>query len=1216
MGLKNKISLIICVLFSALLASLAVVLTRFAEQRFQSNIAAQHGVLAASLSQELDRQIQVRQNALAAAATRLAAEPDGDPSRFQRFVDARVALATLHDELYVLAPDGSLLASHPRVSDQASRVWRVPKDVLPTAASGGVSLSRPLNHPLTGEPMILLISPMRNHAGGIVAYFVGSQILTRDSLFSIIHHTRIGHTGYPLVITRDRIIVAAPDAARLMEQVKPGANAGLDAALAQGRFSGTTETSRGVSALITLVRLKNADWFVSAVWPLEEAYAPVMALRRSMLWATSFLSVMLLLLVWASMGLLSRPLAALRDSMRKMVAHPELQHTLTVSSGDEISEVIVALNELNAARDQAEAKLARMTHLYLMLSQTNEALLRLQTPEALYAQICRIAVAHDRVRMAWIGLTDAATLRVLPVARSGAGTEYLEGIVVSVDPELPQGGGPTGMACRTGRPVICNDFFGDPATVPWRERAHRAGFRASAAFPFKQEERVLGALTLYTDEKGYFDADVAELFREMASDISFALNNFAREVQRRAAEQKLNEAQRVARIGSWAWNKQTGEVEWSEQMFELFGAAPFAFTPLARTLKQRIRPEDVPRYFERLHRALEDRHPFELEFRVCRDDGRVGDVWMLGKVLLDQRGEVSGLAGTLQDVTERKALEAQDRLSAKVFESASEGIIITDANNRIVTANQAFVALSGYSLPELLGQDPRILDSGRNTPDFYRLMWKSINETGAWRGELWNRRRNGDLFPVWLAISVEHDVAGNVAHYIGIFTDITERKLTDERITFLAHNDPLTGLANRSLLHARVELALAMAARGARHAAVLFLDLDRFKTVNDSLGHAVGDSLLQKVAQRIQRCVRDEDTVARLGGDEFVIVLSDLRSAEDAAIVASKILEAHVDPFPLGEFEVNVTPSIGIAVYPDNGGDCQTLLKNADVAMYYAKQKGRNNFQFFTGAMNAFALERLVLSNALRRAVPNRELSLVYQPQMAIDGHCVVGGEALLRWHHPELGGVPPSRFIPIAEEHGLIVSIGEWVLREACRQNRQWQDQGLPKRPVAVNLSALQFRQRNIVELIRDVLSDTGLEARWLELELTESLIMDEAENVIETLRSLKAVGVRLSIDDFGTGYSSLSYLRRFAIDKLKIDRSFVQDATRTADGAAIVKAVIGLAKTLNLCVIAEGVETHEQLHFLSQQGCDEVQGYYFARPMPPEAFAHFIREHMHETL
>jgi diguanylate cyclase (GGDEF)-like protein len=461
---------------------------------------------------------------------------------------------------------------------------------------------------------------------------------------------------------------------------------------------------------------------------------------------------------------------------------------------------------------------------------------------------------------------------------------------------------------------------------------------------------------------------------------------------------------------------------------------------------------------------------------------------------------------------------------------------------------------------------------------------------------------------VSLVILAHRNADGEVAYLSSVARDISERKYFEMRLEHAAQYDTLTGLPNRVLLHDRLGQVLAFAHRNGRRVAVMLLDLDRFKTINDTLGHDTGDRLLREAARRLTACIREEDTLARWGGDEFIIILPELSESQNAAVVAKKVLQAFVPPFVLGDRELFVTTSIGIALYPDDDQSVEGLIKNADVAMYRAKEQGGSNYQFYTANMNAAAFERLALESSLRKALERGELLLHYQPQVELETGQVIGAEALLRWRHPDLGLVPPAQFIPLAEETGLIVPIGEWVLREACRQNKMWQEALARPLRVAVNLSARQFRHQDVLELTARVLNETGLAPSCLELELTESYIMQNPESAIATLRDLKAMGVHLSIDDFGTGYSSLSYLKRFPIDAVKVDRSFVGDVTTDPDDAAIASAIIAMAHNLKLKAIAEGVETEEQLAFLKALKCDLLQGYYFSRPVPPDEFARLV--------
>ncbi len=544
------------------------------------------------------------------------------------------------------------------------------------------------------------------------------------------------------------------------------------------------------------------------------------------------------------------------------------------------------------------------------------------------------------------------------------------------------------------------------------------------------------------------------------------------------------------------------------------------------------------------------------------------------------------------------------RLYATVFTNASEGMMITGADAKILAVNPAFTEITGYRIEDLAGHTPAVLSSGRQDPGYYRDMWCSLKTSGHWEGEIWNRRRNGEIYPEWLSIAAVRSDIGDATHYIGIFSDVTERKKAEARIRHLAHHDALTGLPNRQLLQDRLEQALHQAQRHQKRAAVLFFDLDRFKNINDTLGHDVGDGLLRKVAQRCLGVVRDTDTVARQGGDEFVVVLPDLAQAQDAAVIARKILAAITQPCRLGQHELTVTCSIGIAVYPEDGTSVSLLLRHADAAMYRAKAEGRDGYQFYAADINTANLSELLLEHQLRGAIDRNELRLHYQPK--VDAHTarLSGCEALLRWEHPEHGLLSPNRFVPAAEESGLILPIGQWVIREACRQLRTWLDAGLAPVPIAVNLSGHQFAQQDVISLVREPLAEYRLPAHLLELELTETMLMRDVTSTIETLRALSEIGVSLAIDDFGTGYSSLAYLRQFRVNTLKIDRSFVHDIFLGEHDATIATAVIALAHSLGLQVTAEGVETEEQRRFLAAHECDYLQGYLFGKPEAADVF------------
>jgi diguanylate cyclase (GGDEF)-like protein/PAS domain S-box-containing protein len=592
------------------------------------------------------------------------------------------------------------------------------------------------------------------------------------------------------------------------------------------------------------------------------------------------------------------------------------------------------------------------------------------------------------------------------------------------------------------------------------------------------------------------------------------------------------------------------------------------------------------------------------DWTYVRKDKSTLTVSLVVTAIRDRKGNISGYLGVATDITQRKLAEQQLSIAATVFES-QQGMLITDANNAILRVNKAFSAITGYAATDVIGENPRILQSGRQSSDFYAAMWSSINNTGSWEGEIWNRRKTGEVYPEYANITAVKDSSGNITHYVGTFIDITLKKAAAEEIERLAFYDPLTGLPNRRLLLDRLKPALAASHRNGRKGALLFIDLDHFKSLNDTLGHDMGDLLLQQVAERLRGIVREGDTVARLGGDEFVVMLEDLSdqilgAAQQTEIIGNKIIAVINQPFQLATHNYLTTPSIGAALFNGQENSVDELLKQADIAMYQSKTSGRNSLRFFDSNMQDVITARVLLEDDLRRALDVKQFQLHYQIQVDHSGR-PIGAEALIRWIHPKRGLVSPAEFIPLAEETGLILPIDQWVLETACAQLKAWQQDPFTRGLVlSVNISAKQFFQADFVTRVQEVIQYHAINSGLLKLELTESLLVENIEDTIATMNALGAMGVQFSLDDFGTGYSSLQYLKKLPLDQLKIDQSFIRGIAVDSGDQAIACAIIAMAASLKLNVIAEGVETEEQRQFLLHNGCMNFQGYLFGKPVP----------------
>ena len=910
------------------------------------------------------------------------------------------------------------------------------------------------------------------------------------------------------------------------------------------------------------------------------------------------------------------------------------------------------LKTLKEEQWAADRQLKRLTRLYAALSLSRRSILQCMDEHTLFEQVCRIAVESGGVRMAWVGVPDPETRMMVAVARFGVGAEAIERMGISVDSSQINGQGPSALVFESDQAFWCQDYQADPFLADWHHFSLQYQWAGLAAIPLHRDGLTMGVFYVYPSERGALDAETQRMLLEMGADFDMALHSLDRyEAQRQSQEKNTLGRFMLERLVSDASLNQILSVF----VLELERLMPGAKCSILRLDEERqvvqfgVAP-NLPDFYNAAVDGLPigvgvgscgtamklgarvvvgdiATHPYWVNFREIAQQARLGACWsepimsgtkkVLGSFAIYHDApvmpnayelELIELAAQLSAIAiERKDAEFELQLTARVFEQGRESIVMLDGRRQIVRVNHAFTQLTGYTEAEVVGQTTNMLSSPRHDADFYRKIWASLDVDDHWQGEVWNRRKDGIDYPEWLSITVLRGREGGVMNYVGIATDISQRKEDEAKILQLVNYDPLTGLPNRRLLEARVKTALSAAQQSHQSMALMFIDLDRFKNVNDSLGHHVGDELLVQVARRLVEVLREQDTVCRLGGDEFVLLCPNT-DVVGAAYLAEKLLESVSNRFALTQQDLAVTFSIGVAMYPCDGDSFEALSMRADTAMYRAKHAGRNAYRFFTAAMLAESSRTLQLENALSRALELNQLHLVYQPQIALDSNQMVGVEALLRWVHPTLGLVSPAEFIPVAEESGLILPIGEWVLRTAVAQLRNWQDRGFEVPLMAVNLSAVQFRQANLPDLVTRVLEEAGLAPECLELELTEGVAMHDPAGAMAVMQRLKQRGVRMAIDDFGTGYSSLSYLKRFSAYRLKIDQSFVRDITVDTDDKAIVVAIIALARSLGFRSMAEGVETPGQLAFLREQGCDEVQGYLYSRPLTPAQLEAFV--------
>ncbi len=765
---------------------------------------------------------------------------------------------------------------------------------------------------------------------------------------------------------------------------------------------------------------------------------------------------------------------------------------------------------------------------------------------------------------------------------------------------------PCGQATLTALPTLINNTENNPLWYGFNQISAQFQLKTTWAIPIlSRHQQVLGAFTMCSTRQHDIQPLELKAIQRAAYFAALAIERHQQQRDLHLNSEILRRAQAVAETGSWTLDVTTGMVQWSDETYRIFGLPVQSEINIERVFSELIFEEDRLTVMNAWQAALNGAE-FDTEHRILRAN-KIRHLRVRAQLERDHNGQPVQAIGTIQDVTERHQNREKIQLLAEAVEQSHNAIMITDLAANIQYINSAFLNTTGYCREEVMGRNPRFLKSLKTPASVYENMWAHLTSGQSWRGELINRRKDGSEYYDSTMISPVRQSDGRISNYLAIKEDLSRLKAVEASLQQLSNFDPLTTLPNRNQIEERTASTILAAQQSSRHFALLYLDLDHFKNINDTLGHRSGDTLLTELSNRLRATIRKNDTLARTGGDEFVLLLTEAKG-EEALRVADKILRTLSQPCQIETQELSISASIGIAMYPEHGNNFDALLQAAEVAMYRAKQNGRNGYSLYSPEMHNYSSRQMQLENALRQAIQRQELALHYQAQFDLAHHTLLGMEVLLRWQHPQLGWISPGEFIPIAEDSGQILQIGEWVLNTAMAQLRTWLDAGYPELCMAVNLSAIQFRTHQLPEKIDAILAKHKIPPHLLELELTESVAMDDPASAVAIMDSLHQRGILLSIDDFGTGYSSLSYLKRFKVHKLKIDQSFVRHINQDADDRAIVSAVINMAASLGFLTLAEGVETDEQATFLHDQGCNQAQGYYFAHPMPSGEFEVFM--------
>lgn len=1221
LNLKNRLALVTIVTITLLVLGIIVSVITVLSRQYTNVLALQQQTLMEGLAKGIDDQLEASLHALAGVAQVTPPEALTDRLVSQRFLDNRTGIQSIFDNGLVLFDrTGQLIAETPHNPERT--IWDASSYPFFKQA---VSADKPIiSQPFKSTKknhlaVVQFLAPVKDINGTTIGYLCGGLSLQKQNFLGTLASRKMGKSGYLYLYSRDRTMLVHPDPTRVLAQnVPPGVNKLFDKAITGWSGSGTTVNSLGVKQIASFMPLTQAPWILAATFPAQEAYEPLRT--------TSILIILLAVGIgtvggsvsWFTARRLTGPLADLATHLQRLPQLAGEDRFLKPGGGPELEVLATSFNMMITNLDSVSEDHHKTAQLLKLITDN--------VPDLIWAKDLQ-----HRYIFTNKANNDTLLFSKTPEEPIGKTHDYFSGPEIAAHPDDPNWYHFSDMCAASDDMTVASEEsmrfqeYGfvrgkqvclDVYKAPFYDlNGNLVGTVGSARIITREKQLELEAQKLdrmyrvlsVVNQKIVHKPSSIELFQCVCD----ALVN--------------NENFIMAWVGlpdgSGGYFPAVAAGISLDQVITLHGSDHFVhlsqgsgknniITAITSDNAQAILCYSCYGLYQVMPFSAEGTYLIQpdqalpAQLVVYATEGSSFDAdrqALLEKLIAD-------LAYAL-DMSEQEAQQEHGRrqlqLAAAVFENSSEGVIVTDPSERILMVNKAFTTITGYTFEEVQGQTPRLLKSNRHGRDFYQSMWASLEATGLWRGEIWGRRKCGEIYPELLSISTVRGAEGEINNYVAVFNDISKTRDFEQRLDYLSWHDPLTDLPNRQMASLLLDQSIARVQRSGHILAVLCLDLDHFKDVNDSFGHLTGDALLRLVSQRLRQRVRAADTVARLGGDEFAVLLENLDDPTAVAIIAADIMSSIQEPFYLENgVELRTSFSIGISLYPDHGQTSVELLQKADSALFRAKQAGRSGFAFFTEELTTQALERIHLGNRLRCAVEQNELRVVYQPQVDMATDRIVGAEALLRWHSPEFGLVSPVRFIPLAEKIGCICALGEWILRQTCLQGRAWLDAGLPPLTLAVNLSPHQFHQNDIQQVVANVLDETGFPAQFLELEVTESALMQPGNQSIMQLQELRGLGVKLALDDFGTGYSSLSYLKHFPLNVLKIDKSFVDDIPHDAKDMRLVNTIILMAKGMGFKVLAEGVERQEQLDTLKKLHCDLYQGYIKSKPLEAEAF------------